>query len=164
MFELQGGDAGPSSVPIVQTPIVPVPVAAGLSQTPAPANTMMEVSSASKEEEGADEDLVSIYNAIDVAQVTEDHLEYSVHSRISHSAERRHRNRIAQLQREFNARKLREPIVSLQRYSSDSEVSIPSHGPQIQDTCHCARNVIQGRQEVVIIHLSSDSEEDVQID
>jgi len=56
------------------------------------------------------------------------------------------------------------PESSETEYSLDSQVSITIDGPGVEDFNMGDSSTIQGRQEVVIIHLSSDSEVDVDID
>ena len=49
-------------------------------------------------------------------------------------------------------------------YSSDIQMSITIDEPLKEETRNCACSAFHGLEEPIFIHLSSDSEEDVEID
>jgi len=128
----------------------------------------MEVSSDSMEEKGANEDLVRVHEIMDVGDHSGDSLETSVLNRISDLEERHCHSNVIHLRRILHAPGHWEPIVSFERsepqYNSDRHVSVSIDGPLSEGFCDCACSGIQSRQESMFIHLSSDSEEDVEID
>lgn len=125
----------------------------------------MEVSNDSKEEEADGEDVVSFNDIMDAADRAADAFEVSCMSRVSDPDARRRREHLARMLEFARCRTtVMSPESSETEYSSESQVSITVDGPMWEDTCQCHLSTIQGRQEVVIIHLSSDSEGDVDID
>ena len=141
----------------------------------------MEVSSDSEEEEGAEEEesdeevLVSFDDVMDAADRAVDAFESSVLSRVSDTrvskracnltpAAKRRRLDLILVKARNRSVKYMSPESSDTEYSSDTQVSITIDGPVKEETCECACSNLQGLGEPIFIHLSSDSEEDVQID
>jgi hypothetical protein len=124
----------------------------------------MEVSGDSKEDEAANEDMVSFVDVMDAADRAADALE---HSRLSRVSDLVGPNRSLS-EADVEPRKRRQPMFSPEssetEYSSDSVISISIDGPMFQDTCECVCSVGQGSREIVLILLSSDSDDDVEID
>jgi len=145
------------------------------------ANTNMEVSSDSMGERSPSEDFVSFYNVMDATKRVVDTFEDSVCSRVSDPEVRRCHVCLAQahrrLYRILQAYRHRQPIFSPKnsktKFNSERQLSISINDPQIEKLYDCACShfqnrqepfLIQGRQELVFIYMSSDSKEDVDID
>jgi hypothetical protein len=169
MVENQGGRGGTTSRRAVQLQNeAPGSHDEGPSEPFTPANTPMEVSCDENEDQAVKEDLVSFSDVMDAADRAADAFESSVMSRVSDTGARRRRERLERVMILARNRDPMRPFMSPEssetEYSSDSEVSITIDGPPMEDFCQCYSSGIQGRQDVVIIHISSDSEVDVDID
>ncbi len=165
LIEKQGGSRGSTSTPNIRPQNVPVTHEAGPSQPLTPANPVPEVYSDSRDEEGKGEDMVSFNDIMDAADHVADAFEVSHMSRVSALEAHKRRRHLARILELVRCRTtVMTPESSDTKYSSESQGSVTIDGPMWEDTCQCQCSSIQGRQEVVIIHLSSDSEEDVDID
>lgn len=112
--------------------------------------------------------MVSFFNVMDAADRAADAFESSVMSRVSDTRACRRCEQLARVMMLARNRDPMKPFMSPEssetEYSLDSQVSITIDGPGVEDFNMGDSSTIQGRQEVVIIHLSSDSEVDVDID
>ncbi len=165
LIKKQGGRRGSTSTPIILPQNLPIAHEAGPSQPLTPTNKVVEVEGDPREEEGKGKDVVSFNDIMDAVDCAADAYEISCMSRVSDSSARRRRQRFARMLEFARCRTtVMSPESSDTEYSSESQDSITIDGPISEDTCQCECSTIQGRQEVVIIHLSSDSEEDIDID
>jgi hypothetical protein len=166
LIEQQGGPIGNTSSPIVELEDPEVHHGGTPLQTLTPANAHIDDSCDVEEDEANKEDLVSFDDVMDAADRAVDAFESSVMSRVSDTNARRRRERAQRIVMMARARpfRLMSPESSDTKYSSESQVSISIDGPAMQDLRDDDCSQIQGRQQVVIIHLSSDSEMDVDID
>ena len=138
---------------------------AGPSQGPTLHNPNVDVSSDSEEEEQVPEkDLVSFGDVMDAAERAVDAFESSVMSRVSdiRARSRRHFARLVEIQ--FQSGRRMSPESSETEYSSEPQTSITVDGPSVEELCMCACSGPTGPQEPVFIHLSSDSDQDIEID
>ena len=121
-------------------------------------------SDSEEEEEVPEKDLVSFGDVMDAAERAADAFESSVMSRVSdpRARSRRHFDRLVQIQ--FESGRRMSPESSETEYSSEPQTSITVDGPSVDEVCMCARSGPTGPQEPVFIHLSSDSEQDIEIE
>lgn len=159
LIEKQGGRRGSTSVPINQPHNLLVAHDAGPSQPLTPANKALEVYSDLIEEKNNRKHVVSFDDIRDVANRVADAFEVLGMSQVSDPNAYRHSQRLARLV--GLARRKTTPMSpknSNTKCSLGSQVSITNDDPMWGNTCKCDYSTIQGRQEVVIIHLSSDLE------
>jgi hypothetical protein len=164
-IEKQGVRTGSTSSSIVQPLNLPLAHEAGSSEPLTPINRALEVSSDSTEKEAETANVVSFDDEMDAVERAADAFEDSVLSWVSDPDVHR---RLRRLARVLELATCRTTLMSFEssdtEYNSESQISIAIDGPILENTCQCDCSTIQGRQEVVIIHLSSNSEEDVDID
>jgi hypothetical protein len=113
--------------------------------------TEMEASSDNSANEDGSKDVVSFNDIMDAADRAADQFEESpVASRISAS----------------QSRKRKAPVFSSESSETEYSTSSDSHvsvGDNLDDFSNCASSFYIGRHDVVIIHLSSDEDEDVAV-
>ena len=110
--------------------------------------------------------MVSFDDIMDAVDRAADALEVSGISRVSDPRTRKRRKRhsiVVEISRRQMISMFSESSSAIE-YSSYSQVSFTIDSPTGEASSKCNTSLIQGRQEVVIIHVSSDSEEDVEID
>ena len=164
-FSYQEGRETEASSPVAPIASVSESHGAGLSQAPPLEIQHVNAFSDSKEEEQApEEDLVSLGDIMDAAKRAVDAFQSSVMSRVSdpRARNRRHFDRLVQIQ--FESGRRMSPESSEIEYSSEPQTSITVDGPLVGEFCTCNCSGRTGPQEPVFIHLSSDSEEDIEID
>ena len=166
LIRQSGGPRGSTSPPIVEPEDPETHHGAIPFETPTPANAAIDYSSDAEKDEAQKEDVVSFDDVMDAADRAVDAFESSILSRMSDTKGRRRceRNVAIVLIARAKPFRLMSPESSKTEDSSDSQVSISIDGPVKEDFCHFDCSQIQGRQELVIIHLILDSEEDVDID
>jgi len=126
----------------------------------------LQIHNVSEEEKSKGEDVVSFDDVMDAADRAADALKVSGINRVSDRNARRRRQRHARLM-EVSRCKMRTMFSessSATEYSSDSQVFVTIDGPMWEASSKCNTTMIQGRQEVVIVHLCSGLEEDIDID
>jgi hypothetical protein len=135
-------------------------------ETSTPTNAPVVNLDDAEEDEIEKEDVVSFDDVMDAADRAVNAFETSVMSRVSDTNAQRRRERAQRIVMMARARpfRLMSPESSETEDSSESQFSISIDGPAMEDFYECDCSQIQGRQEAVFIHLSSDSEVDVDID
>ena len=140
----------------------------GATSTTFPAlATPVDILSNQEDFEVQREDVVSFDDIMDAADRAADAFESSALSRVTDTEARKRRCALVRIRVAMDGNgvfRLMSPESSETEYSLESEVSISVDGPLGEDFYRGHSDRIQGRQELVIIHLSSDSEGDVDID
>jgi len=152
---------GSSSVSPNMEVVVAIAVDHSVPETPRSANVLVQIKSSPEVESN----VITLDDILDAADPAVDEFEKLAHSCMSHPKPKVPATFAC---REPNTRKRRLPMFSDEssetEYSSDLESGLSISSPTFLETTDCATTAYVGIHNVVLIHLSSDSDCSIDID